>query len=489
MDGTPAPQRHHQTARADRVSLRELIGLGLGKAIGDGTHGTLHVLVSQIYNMTLGLDPRLLSIIVFSQRFWDAVTDPFVGKVSDNFRSRWGRRRPLMLVAALPVAVTWAGMWWFPRGVGYTYLFWHLLTISLVFYTALTVYMVPWGGLLLEATDDYHERTRLAGVAMAFGFAAQIGSQWVFPLTQRWVSDGAPLAERVYATVTGVRWVSLACGVTFFLVALIPVLLCRERLYAKLAGKQRRIGFWESWQAVRGNRSLMALMWARCIFSFGYNLVGILGGYMYVYYVYGGDLKASAVKAAVMGSSFHVAGIITSLWVYPWIERHIGKRRTLQLAAGVLIFDCLCKIVLYQHGRVWWPLPIIIMNGISNGGVSLMCVAMLADLADYDEWQTGLRREALFNALLNWFEKAGNSVGYLLSGFILSGIGFKAGGAQPEQTLQWMKFAYVVAPAAGALVTILLARRYELSQDQVYQIKDELARRRAAAAAAPAPAA
>jgi GPH family glycoside/pentoside/hexuronide:cation symporter len=487
MDGAPAPRHRHQTAPADRVSLRETIGLGLGKAIGDGTHGTLHVLVSQIYNMTLGLDPRLLSIIVFSQRFWDAITDPFVGKYSDNFRSRWGRRRPLLLVAALPVALTWVAMWWFPRGASYGYLFWHLLTISLLFYTALTVYMVPWGGLLLEATDDYHERTRLAGIVMAFGFAAQIGSQWVFPVTQRWVAAGAPIAERVAATVTGVRWVSLGCGVLFFVVALLPVLLCRERLYAKVAGKQRHIGFWESWRAVRGNQSLMTLLWARCIFSFGYNLVGILGGYMYVYYVYGGDLKASAVRAAVMGSSFHIAGIITSLFVYPYIERRIGKRRTLQLAAGVLIFDCLCKIVLYQHGRVWWPLPIIVMNGISSGGVSLMCVAMLADIADFDEWQTGLRREALFNALLTWFEKAGNSVGYLLSGFVLWYIDFKAPGAQYDYTLRWMKWAYVIAPAAGALVTILLVRRYELSQDQVYEIKDELARRRAAAAGSPPP--
>src|SRR5206468_2692678 len=119
-------------------------------------------------------------------------------------------------------------------------------------------------------------------------------------------------------------------------------------------------------------------------------------------YVFNGDIKAAAFGAAVIGSCFHIAGIITSLFVYPHIERRLGKRRTLQLAAGVLIFDCLCKIILYQHGRVWWPLPIIVMNGMANGGVSLMCVAMLGDISDYDELQTGLRREGLFNSLLNW---------------------------------------------------------------------------------------
>jgi GPH family glycoside/pentoside/hexuronide:cation symporter len=106
---------------------------------------------------------------------------------------------------------------------------------------------------------------------------------------------------------------------------------------------------------------------------------------------------------------------------------------------------------------------------------------MLGDISDYDEWQTGLRREGLFNSLLCWFEKAGNSVGYLLSGFILAWIGFNAKfGAQSDHALQLMKLAYVVAPATGALITIFLIRRYELSQDKVYEIKDELARRRAA---------
>jgi len=339
VDTPPAQQHHHETSQVDRVSLREKIGLGFGKAVGDGTHGTLHVFVSQIYNMTLGLDPGLLSTIVFIQRLWDAMADPVFGQFSDNFRSRWGRRRPLMLAAALPVGLTWAGMWWFPRGANAVSthsslllfgrwtlplvippcLFWHLLAVSLMFYTVYSLYTMPLGGLIIEATDDYHERTRIAGFTLAFGFAAQIGSQWIFPLVQKWVPSGASMSERVSSTVTGVRWVSLGCGVLFFLIALLPVVLCRERMYAKVAGKQRHIAFRESWRAVRGNKSFMALLWARCVFSFGFNLVGILGGYMYVYYVFAGDIKGSAVDAAVIGSCFHIAGIVTSLAVYPYI--------------------------------------------------------------------------------------------------------------------------------------------------------------------------
>src|SRR5258708_4515313 len=132
MPSSNSPALHHDTARGDRVSVREKLGLGFGRIVSDGTHGTLHVLVSPIYNMTLGLNPALISTIVFIQRLWDAMLDPLFGQFSDNFRSRWGRRRPLLLAGVVPVAVLFAALWWFPRRSGGTYLFWHLLIVSLV---------------------------------------------------------------------------------------------------------------------------------------------------------------------------------------------------------------------------------------------------------------------------------------------------------------------------------------------------------------------
>ena len=467
----------HETASKDRVTARETIGLGFGRVVTDGTHGTLHVLISPIYNMTLGMNPVLISSIVFIQRLWDAMLDPVFGQFSDNFRSKWGRRRPLLLLSIFPLAALFAALWWFPRGVGGSYLFWHLLLVSLGFYMAHALFAMPLNGLIVEATDDYHERTRLAGAALAFGFASQIGSQWIFPLTQRsFFSD----------SIQGVRWVGGVCALVFLMAGLIPFLLCRERLYAKVTVKQPHVPFWASLRAVGGNRSFMALLIARCLFSFGYNIVGMFYSYMNTYYVFGGDIKRASVIAAVTGSSFHLVAILTSLFVYPRIERCIGKRRTFQVAVAVLIVDCFSKFFLYQPGHPWLPLGVIIMNGISTAGVALMSIAMLGDIADFDEYKTGLRREGLFVALLSWFEKAGNSLGSFLTGFILVWIGFDAKlGAQSWHTLQWMKLSYILFPALAAMLTLVFIQRYQLTQDQLYEIKGELARRRAALADAP----
>jgi len=320
MNSEPETVRPRITADADKVSLREKIGLGIGKGLVEGSHGTLHVLITPVYVMTMGLSPALVSTTVFIQRIWDAMLDPAVGQYSDNYRSRWGRRIPLMFLAALPLAYFFASMWWFPAEESKNFLFVFLLAASLMFYAAHSLFAMPLNGLIIEATDDYHERSRVAGVTLAFGFAVQIGSQWIFPLSQLSIWGG---------TINGVRWVATSCAVLFLAAGLLPVFLCKERLYRKVAVRQKRMGFLAGLRAVSGNRSFVSLLTARCAFSFGFNVVGMLGNYLYVYLVFGGNVKDSAFYYGISGSSYHVAAIITSLLVYPWLERRLGKKRTL----------------------------------------------------------------------------------------------------------------------------------------------------------------
>jgi GPH family glycoside/pentoside/hexuronide:cation symporter len=472
------PPRHHATAAADRVSAREKAGLGLGRMVVEGTHGSLYVLVNPIYNMTMGMSPALLSLIDFIKRLWDAMIDPVIGQFSDNFRSRWGRRLPLMAASILPTVLLFAALWWFPRHASESALFWYLLLGSLAFYTAYGLFSMPLNGLLLEATDDYHERSRIVGISLAFGFIIQIGSQWLPWLVYQFHD---PLTGKV-DPITGIRWVSAGCVIFFGLAGLAPVLLCRERNYKRLAARQEKVALLASLRAVWGNRQFMTVLWSRFIFCFCYSLVGIMSGYMNVYYVFGGDKEAAFAALRFLGSSYHVAALLTSLFFFPWLARKIGKKAALQTAAGLLLVGCVCKLFLYIPGQPWWQFVVLSLNGVANAGFTLLPTSMIADLADEDEYATGLRREAVFGALLAWFEKAGNSVGGLISGLILVWIGFNAmsaGGVQSHLTLELMKYSYFAAPAIGAVIALLLLRRYTLTEERAYEIEAALKRRRA----------
>jgi GPH family glycoside/pentoside/hexuronide:cation symporter len=471
MPLTPQPAITHSTRVEDRVSLREKIGLGLGKIVWDGTHGTLHVLVNPVYNMMLGVNPALISTVVFIQRLWDAMLDPIVGQFSDNYRSKWGRRLPLLAVAIVPLALLFGALWWFPRGASESHLFWHLLLVSLAFYAAHSLFAMPLGGLMIEATDDYHERTRLAAFTMSCGFAFQIGTQWLFHVTQLPIFPDS---------LTGLRWVTVGSSTAFLIAGVLPILLCRERHYARVAARQPRVSLVSNLRVVRDNRPFLIVLCARFIASFGYNIVGMLGIYMNCYYVFGGDLKAASLAYGFLGSAFHVAAIVSSIFIYPRLTRSLGKKRTLQIAAGVLMVGCLSKLVVYHPGHPWLQLIVLSANGAANAGLVLVSTSMLGDIADYDELQTGLRREALYCSLMNWFEKAGNSFGSLLAGFVLLWIGFDAKlGPQSSHTLELMKFCYFIAPFTGAILALIIVQRYELSETRVYEIKAALAQRRA----------
>jgi glycoside/pentoside/hexuronide:cation symporter, GPH family len=462
----------------DHVPLREKIGLGLGKAVVDGTQGSLQVLLSQVYVMTMGLAPALLSTIVFIQRMWDAMIDPVFGQFSDNFRTPWGRRLPLIFAGAIPLGLLFAALWWFPATASSNYLFYFLLIVSLAFYTAHSLFAMPLGGLIVEATDDYHERTKIAGVTLAFGFAVQIGSQWIFPLTVLPIFGGI---------VNGTRWVTAGCALIFIAAGIAPVFLCRERLYKKQVVAQQKVGFFTGLKAASSNRSFLILLLARGIFSLSYNIVGFLGDFMYYYWVWDGDMGRGAFYKAIIGSSYHVFALVTSLAVFPYIERAFGKRVTMQISASAMILGCIGKIFFYQPGYIWLPMFVTITNGVANAGVALMATAMLGDIADQDEINTGLRREGLFSSLLSWFEKAGNSVGTLFTGLILGWIHYigpkKPGDIvhQSHHTLILMKINYILYPGIGAVLTILAIWRYKLTREQADANKDELARRRSVA--------
>jgi GPH family glycoside/pentoside/hexuronide:cation symporter len=459
------------------VPAREKVGIGCGRMVVEGTHGSQYVLVSPIYNMLMGVNPALLSLVDFIKRLWDAMIDPIVGQFSDNFRSRWGRRLPLLALSIVPVSALFAALWWFPRDLSPTGLFWYLLVVSLVFYACYALYAMPLNGLLLEATDDYHERSRIVGVTLAFGFVIQIGSNWLPWLVYQFRDETGAVDP-----IAGVRWVSAGCAVFFILIGLVPVFLCRERNYQRVAARQEKISLWASLRAVWHNRQFMTVLWARFIFCFCYSVVGIMSNYMNVYFVFGGDKEKAFAFLRFLGSSYHVAALLTSLFFFPWLVRRIGKKAALQTAACLLVLGCVCKLFLYIPGQPWWQILIISINGVANAGFTLIPTAMVADLADEDEYATGLRREAVFGGLLAWFEKAGNSAGGLLSGVILVWIGFNAlsqGGVQSPLTLALMKYSYFAAPAIGAIVAFMLLRRYTLTEARAYKVEGALKQRRA----------
>ena len=143
---------------------------GLGAIAPGITTGAFEFFLLIFYSQVVGLDARLVGLAILIALIFDAISDPIVGYWSDNFRSRWGRRHPMMYASALPVAVSFYFLWSPPENASQTTLFWYLLTLAVIVRTAITFYRTPSSALTPDLVEDYDARTSLLSLRYFLGW-------------------------------------------------------------------------------------------------------------------------------------------------------------------------------------------------------------------------------------------------------------------------------------------------------------------------------
>lgn len=173
-------KKHYDTAPEDRVSAGEKLAYGGASYADNLMQNSIGQMANPVFNISLGMNPVLLSLALALPRLWDALTDPYVGSLSDNARTRWGRRRPFIFVGAIMAGILFMLIWRVPVGWSdWGYFSW-LLGFSLLFFTAYTIFAMPYIAMGFELSSDYHERTRVMAVRTFFGSVAGISIQWMF---------------------------------------------------------------------------------------------------------------------------------------------------------------------------------------------------------------------------------------------------------------------------------------------------------------------
>ncbi|HEX2100184.1 MAG TPA: MFS transporter, partial [Candidatus Synoicihabitans sp.] len=166
------------------MSFWEKTALGAGHLPLFLGYAAVNSFAVPVYQMTLQLDPALLALALAIPRFWDAMTDPAMGVISDNTHSRWGRRRPYIVIGAILQGLAFGLIWMVPGSWGQGATAAWLVVTLLLFYSCFTVYSVPLYSLTYEMTPDYQERTRVAAFSGFFDKSGEFVYQWIFPLTQ-----------------------------------------------------------------------------------------------------------------------------------------------------------------------------------------------------------------------------------------------------------------------------------------------------------------
>jgi GPH family glycoside/pentoside/hexuronide:cation symporter len=463
------PTERHHTAEQDRVPFWQKVAIGTGEVPTLGRH-SIEQLALPIYNITLGVSPLLVTTALSLSRLLDAFTDPLAGSLSDNTRSRWGRRKPFLFASALVCGVTLPLVWLVPGGWSETGYFAYLVAALLVFYVAYSFYNVPLFALALEATPDYHERTRVAAVKSFFTYSMGMLSTWLFAITQLKAFEG---------TMQGARIIGFSTGVIVAAAGLVPVLFVREG-YRKLAVAKKGLPFVRSVRETFLNRSFLLLG----LMATGNKMTGsffnALGIYLFIYYVYAGNTKDGAFLAALWGTCYQATTILT-IPAVTWLSTRLGKIRALRVCLGTLAVGAISSWFTYRPDRPYLVLLTAVLLGPGQTAFYAIVRSLIADICDDDELRTGLRREGMYASMAAWIDKAMASLALLLAGAILTLVGFNRGDAhQAASALFYMRVAYVAVPLTGVTLALIALRYFPLTQARCLEIRRLLEQRRGA---------
>jgi GPH family glycoside/pentoside/hexuronide:cation symporter len=413
----------HITKPEHQIHFSQLAAYGAGGIIPIALFNIAGILVGLMGNISLGLSAFWLGAILIIPRLWDALSDPVIGHLSDNTRTRWGRRRPYLLIGGIAVAVSFVLIWWIPKGDMVRALFptdsgYHWFQLSyilfslLIFFTAVNIFEIPHGALGMEMTTDYHERTRLFSAKSFVGNLFAMSTPWLFALASMEIFKGTGGNE-----ADGMRYVSLMIAAFLIPLSFWWFFTLREPGFKK-AAKHEKTPFWKDMKHTAGNRNFIMLTLTIFTLAMGFNFVQLLGSYIPIFYVFGGNKIAGATMLGINGTVWAITGVLA---VFPlnWISPKLGKRNTLTIAILLMCLAQLSKIVCYNPGH---PYLIVIPTVLLSIGMLFFFTlgsSMVGDICDEDELKTGYRSEGSYYAIFWWFIKMGTALASFVAGALI----------------------------------------------------------------------
>ena len=464
-----------------QVPFGQKVAFGVGMLANQMFPASLGIFMVVLVQ-NLGFPGWMWGVVYFLPRVLDAVTDPIMGFISDNTKSKWGRRRQYVIVGSVVMAVAFVIMWQLYEVNGIEYNFTYFLLWSFVFYIGLTIFSVPYVAIGYEMSNDFHERTQIMAIAQWIGQWAWVIAPWfwVIMYDPEWF-DSAESATRELAI-----WVAVIFGFC----AMVPGLFIKSKSTLKedyspltvraIGSSLKKIGrgFVEAFSS-KPFRKL-------CISTFFiYNSFMTISGFSFfiiVWHLYSGDAAAAGYWVPMFGSA---GAVVTTFVVIPIVARmskKIGKKNAFLVSQAISILGYASLWFLFVPGKPWLFLFALPFHSFGIGSLFVLMMSMTADVIDLDELNHGVRREGVFGAIYWYMVKFGFAIAGGLSGLILTLVGFDGNlDVQPEGAVSGLRLFFSGLPIIGTLISLLVMWDYDVTEERAGEIRRELDNRAAKA--------
>lgn len=466
-----------------RVPLGQKVAFGFGMLANQMFPAVLGIFMVVLVQ-NLGFPGWMWGVIYFFPRIFDSFTDPIMGFISDNTRSKWGRRRQYVFVGALVMGVSFIMMWQLYAVNGIQYNFIYFMFWSFLFYLGLTVFSVPYVAMGYEMSDDFHERTDIMATAQWIGQWAWVIAPWFWVIMYDNGPDGM-FASAEVATRTLAIWV----GIFLMLIAMVPAIFINsestlEKNYSEMTLKNIKGSFNE---IILGFKEALKIKQFRklCIATFfifnAFNTVATFTFFVVVYHLFNGDTQAAGIWPTLFGS---LGALATTFIVIPVITKmsHVlGKKKAFLWAQGISIIGYVLLWFLFIPGKPYMFIFALPFFSFGIGSLFTLMMSMTSDVLDLDELNSGKRREGIFGAIYWWMVKFGFAIAGGLSGVIISLVGFQEGvpGLEQPEAITGLRAFFSGLPIVGTLLAMYVMKDYDVTEERAREIQKLLAAKKA----------
>lgn len=406
-----------------------------------------------------GLRPGLAAWAVALPRIWDAINDPLFGLLSDRIRSRWGRRRVLLLFGAVPLGLTFMLMWLVPpfsqAGLAVYY-----AAVFILFDTFFTIVHVGYNALTPEMTSDYDERSSLNGYRMTFSIAGTLGAI-ILATVLGWV---IPDKRALFAIL----------GVGLGLISMIPPLIVfrvtREKPPEELPPP---LPWKTALRATLGNRPFRLVMG---LYLLSWTTASILAAVLVYYASYRLRIPEQSNYFVLAAQGMAIAFIPFTVW----LARRLDKRRAFVIGALSWVV-VLLAISALGPDQVALAYGLAALSGFGIATAYVIPWAMVPDVVEVDQAETGQRREGSYYAFASFFQKLATGLALWAMGQALALAGYVTPNAanptpvQPPQAITAIRLFTGPIPAALLILAILFAWQYPITREKHRALVESLA--------------
>ena len=468
-------------ARTSGLKTRDYLGYAMVDAAGCLVFSLVTTLLQKFYTDIFHLSPLFIMLMFIGARIWDGINDPIMGRICDTVKpSGYGRYRPWILYAALPLAVSAVLMFLKLPGLGEEG---HALatcvyaTVTYVFFgMAYTVLQIPYGSLASVVTTDVSERSKLS-VWRSIG--AALGSIPVlliasFAYAKRVDGSGAVILGENGKAITDLQYAPVIRGVLImalvsFLMLLVAFRLNRERVKTRPQPVEKGAAL----------RAMKLLFHNRAFVSVSLISLLLLSGQMFTqsFYTYLFDDYFHANWMNLASQACTYSPMLVMMFLLPGMARKIGKKEV--CAVGVAAAAIANLVLFFLRGMepdtlMWIFLVLCFVSGCGLTTLVMQLWAMVTDAIDDIEVKTGSRDDGTAYSVFNFFRKLGQVLSAVCVNGALLGMHYKVekGAVQTVENLRRMYDLATLIPAVlFGLMALLLLLSYPLSRQKVQELQ------------------